>query len=60
MHPMQQGDVPRTFADIRKLIDDYGYSSNTDIKSGIQKFINWYKYNNLKKSFNKINSNLKF
>lgn len=57
---MQQGDVPRTFADIRKLIDDYGYSSNTDIKSGIQKFINWYKYNNLKKSFNKININLKF
>ena len=46
MHPMQQGDVPRTFADIRKLIDDYGYSPNTDIKSGIQKFINWYKYKN--------------
>ena len=46
MYPMQQGDVPRTFADIRKLIDDYGYSPNTDIKSGIQKFINWYKYKN--------------
>jgi UDP-glucuronate 4-epimerase len=43
MYPMQQGDVPKTFADIRNLIDDYGYSPNTDIKFGIQKFINWYK-----------------
>jgi UDP-glucuronate 4-epimerase len=43
MYPMQAGDVPKTFADIRRLIDDYGYSSDTDIKSGIQKFIDWYK-----------------
>ena len=29
MYPMQQGDVPRTFADIDKLIDDIGYKPST-------------------------------
>ena len=43
MYPMQQGDVPKTFADVDKLIKDYKYSPNTDIKSGIQSFINWFK-----------------
>jgi len=43
MHPMQQGDVPRTFADVDKLIKDYKYSPSTGMKSGIQKFIYWYK-----------------
>lgn len=46
MHPMQQGDVPKTFADINNLVKDYKYSPNTDLKLGIQKFINWFiKYN---------------
>ena len=52
MYPMQQGDVPRTFADIRRLIEDYGYSPDTDIKSGIQKFIELVQNTiNLKKEF---------
>ena len=42
MYPMQQGDVPRTFADVDELIKDYKYSPNTEIKSGIQSFINWF------------------
>ena len=41
MYPMQQGDVPRTFADITELIKDYKYSPSTDIKSGIGNFMNW-------------------
>ena len=41
MHPMQQGDVPRTFADVDGLIKDYKYSPSTDIKSGIEYFVNW-------------------
>ena len=42
MYPMQQGDVPRTFADVDELIKDYEYSPNTDIKSGIQSFVKWF------------------
>ena len=46
MYPMQQGDVPKTFADIDELIKDYKYSPNTDIELGIESFMNWFlKYN---------------
>ena len=48
MHPMQQGDVPKTFADITDLYNDYAYKPRTHIKVGIQKFINWYKTNSKK------------
>jgi UDP-glucuronate 4-epimerase len=43
MYPMQQGDVPRTFADVDALIKDYEYSPSTDIKSGIINFVEWFK-----------------
>ena len=43
MLPMQSGDVPKTYADIHPLKQDYNYSPNTDIKFGIEKFINWFK-----------------
>jgi len=42
MYPMQQGDVPKTFADVDELIKDYEYSPSTDIKSGIQSFVKWF------------------
>ena len=42
MYPMQQGDVPRTFADVDELIKDYEYSPSIDIKSGIQSFVKWF------------------
>ena len=42
MYPMQQGDVPITFANVDELIKDYEYSPNTDIKSGIEEFMNWF------------------
>ena len=42
MYPMQAGDVPKTFADVDELIKDYKYSPSTDIKSGIQSFVNWF------------------
>jgi len=44
MYPMQQGDVSRTFANVDELIKDYKYSPSTDVKLGIEKFINWYQY----------------
>ena len=43
MYPMQQGDVPKTFADVNELIKDYKYSPSIDIKSGIQSFVKWFK-----------------
>ena len=49
MYPMQQGDVTRTFANIDELIKDYKYIPSTDINSGINSFIEWYKFNQLKK-----------
>ena len=42
MYPMQQGDAPRTFADVDELIKDYKYSPKTNIRKGIRKFIDWY------------------
>jgi UDP-glucuronate 4-epimerase len=43
MLPMQQGDVPRTFADISDLIQDYNYSPSTDVEFGIGLFVDWFK-----------------
>ena len=42
MYPMQQGDVPRTFANVDELIKDFKYSPTTKIKPGIENFINWF------------------
>jgi len=43
MYPMQQGDVPKTFADISEIIKDFGYRPNTSINKGLKEFIKWYK-----------------
>ena len=43
MYPMQQGDVPRTFADISELIKIYNFKPITKIKDGLKQFVNWYK-----------------
>ena len=41
--PMQKGDVPSTFADIKALSSDHGYTPSTSIKEGVSKFVKWYK-----------------
>ena len=41
--PMQQGDVPKTWANVDALIKDYGYSPNTPLREGINAFIHWYR-----------------
>lgn len=41
MLPMQQGDVPRTWADTEKL-NTIGYKSTTAIENGIQQFVKWF------------------
>ncbi|MCF6241139.1 MAG: NAD-dependent epimerase [Bacteroidales bacterium] len=42
MMPIQQGDVPATFADVDDLVKDMGYKPNTPIEEGIDNFIEWY------------------
>ena len=41
--PMQPGDVETTFADIEPLADYIGYRPQTDIETGIGRFIRWYR-----------------
>jgi len=41
--PMQQGDVPATYADVDDLVRDVGYAPKTPIETGIARFVEWYK-----------------
>jgi UDP-glucuronate 4-epimerase len=41
--PMQEGDVPATWADATLLENLTGFKPNTPIKQGVKNFINWYK-----------------
>ena len=41
--PMQPGDVPRTEADVKDLVENLGYKPDTPVKTGIGEFIEWYK-----------------
>ena len=43
MHPMQAGDVYKTFADVSGLKNDFGYSPKTSIRKGVEQFIVWFK-----------------
>jgi len=40
--PMQEGDVPATWADVEDLETCFGYRPKTAIKEGIGKFVDWY------------------
>ena len=41
--PMQPGDVPRTYADVTELMMDFDFKPDTSIKTGLAKFVEWYK-----------------
>ncbi|WP_200979304.1 NAD-dependent epimerase [Echinicola sp. 20G] len=43
MMPMQAGDVVSTYADVSDLTSDTGYSPNTPLRHGVEKFVEWYK-----------------
>jgi UDP-glucuronate 4-epimerase len=40
--PIQEGDVPETFADVDDLVRDAGFRPSTKIEAGIGKFVTWY------------------
>ncbi len=39
---MQKGDVPATWADARLLQTLTGYRPQTDVRTGVQQFVDWY------------------
>lgn len=43
MLPMQPGDVEDTYADISAMERDFGYHPNTNIETGLKKFVEWYR-----------------
>jgi len=40
--PIQDGDVPETFADVEALMKEIDFKPATSIEAGIGKFIDWY------------------
>jgi UDP-glucuronate 4-epimerase len=40
--PLQDGDVPDTYADAEDLRIDVGYKPDTTIEVGIRNFVDWY------------------
>lgn len=40
--PLQEGDVPETYADVDDLIRDVDFKPSTPIETGIGKFVDWY------------------
>lgn len=41
--PMQNGDVPITYADVSSLYNDFGFKPNTSLRQGLREFAKWYK-----------------
>ena len=41
--PMQPGDVNSTFADIQALNKKVNYQPSTDLKEGVQEFVQWFR-----------------
>ena len=41
--PLQDGDVPATYADVSALSDWTGFKPATDIRTGIARFVDWYR-----------------
>jgi UDP-glucuronate 4-epimerase len=40
--PLQQGDVPDTWADVEDLVADVGYRPATPVEVGVRRFVDWY------------------
>ena len=46
--PLQQGDVPDTYADTSKLSNSLGYQPATSVHKGVTRFVAWYRKDYLK------------
>ena len=46
--PLQDGDVPDTYANVDDLVEDFNYKPSMSVDKGVENFVKWYKtYNNL-------------
>ncbi len=43
MLPMQPGDMPDTCANIENAVSDLGYAPHTNVETGLENFVKWYK-----------------
>jgi UDP-glucuronate 4-epimerase len=43
MRPMQAGDVPATYADVRALEEAVGFRPRTSLREGLARFVTWYR-----------------
>jgi len=43
MLPMQQGDIPVTYANVDDLIKDVDFKPSTPLEEGLKKFVEWYR-----------------
>lgn len=43
LQPLQEGDVPATYADIQASQQDLGFDPRTSIREGLPKFVAWYR-----------------
>ena len=41
--PIQPGDVPATWADVKDLVQDFSYRPATPIEQGVKNFVKWYR-----------------
>ncbi|MEA3547318.1 MAG: capsular biosynthesis protein CpsI, partial [Thermodesulfobacteriota bacterium] len=41
--PMQNGDVPATYANVDDLVRDVGFKPSTSIEDGLARFVEWYR-----------------
>ena len=41
--PMQDGDVPATWADVEDLVEDLEYAPSVGIEEGVDRFVKWYR-----------------
>ena len=43
MLPMQEGDVPVTYADVDDLITEVGFKPSTSVEDGVRNFVTWFR-----------------
>jgi UDP-glucuronate 4-epimerase len=41
--PLQDGDVPATYANVDDLVNDVGFKPSTSIEDGVGRFVDWYR-----------------
>ena len=41
--PLQPGDIPDTYADVKALVDQFYYKPSTTMEEGVAKFTSWYR-----------------